>query len=192
MLATTYFKYRAGLSSFVVLRFGSCQVVCCPSPSTCDCNDPKLQDRTLANFMSGRCTENGSIRSNLIPFGCPGRRLGTPWRVPGGSLEASWKVVQEATSKTGQVKLTLGSYFGPFLGPWGDLGSLMELSDLKKCHLGRVFFSDLILDSVLDPPKCAQEASRYSLSSIFTFSACLKMDQKWNPKWTLLRSKIST
>ena len=85
---------------------------------------------------------------------------GTPWRAPGGSLKASWKVVQQATSKKGPVKLTLGSHFGPFLDPWGHLGSLMELSDLKKCHLGRVFFSDLILDSVLDPPKCAQEASR--------------------------------
>ena len=86
----------------------------------------------------------------------------------------------------------MGSHFGTFLGPWGHLGSLMELSDLKKCHLGRVFFSDLILDSVLDPPKCAQEASRYSLSSIFTFSACLKIGQKWTPKWTLLSFKIST
>ena len=142
--------------------------------------------------MSGRCIENGSSRSKLSSFWCPGRHLGTPWRVPGGALEASWKVVQQATSKKGPVKLTLGSHFGPFLDPWGHLGSLMELSDLKKCHLGRVFFSDLILDSVLDPPKCAQEASRCSLSSIFTFSACLKMGQKWTPKWTLLSSKIST
>ena len=192
MLATAYFKYRAGLSPIFNLDFGSCQVVCGPSPSTCDYNDLKLQDRTLANFMSGRCIENGSSRSKLSSFWCPGRHLGTPWRVLRGFLKASWKVVQQATSKTGQVWLTLGSHFGPFLGPWGHLGSLMELSDLEKCHLGRDFFSDLILDSVLDPPKCAQEASRYSLSSIFMISACLKMGQKWTPKWTLLSSKIST
>ena len=118
----------------------------------------------------------------------PGNLLEGPW----GSLEASWKVVQQATSKTGQVPVTLGPHFGFFLDPWGHLGSLMGLSELKKCHLGRVFFSDLISDSVLDPPKCTQGASRCSLSSIFTISACLKMAQKWTPKWTLLSSKIST
>ena len=92
----------------------------------------------------------------------------------------------------GTVGINFGVPFWTLFEPLGHLGSLMELSDLKKCHLGRVFFSDLILDSVLEPPKCAQEASRYSLSSIFTFSACLKMGQKWTPKWTLLSSKIST
>ena len=131
-------------------------------------------------------------KSILVPWAPPGGSLGGPWRPPGGSLEASWKLVQKVTSKKGPLWLTLGSHFGPFLEPWRHLGSLMELPDLKKCHLWRVFFPDLILDSVLDPPKCAQERSRFSLSSIFTFSACLKMAQKWTPKWTLLRSKIST
>ena len=54
-------------------------------------------------------------------------------------MEASWKVVQQATSKKGQVSLTLGSHFGPFLDPWGHLGSIMGLSELKKCHLGKIF-----------------------------------------------------
>ena len=166
---------------FLNLHFGSCQVVCGLSPSTCDYNDLKLQDRTLANFVSGRCIENESSTSKLSSFWCPGRDLGTLWRVPGGSLKASWRVVQQATSKKRPAWLSLGSHFGPFLDPWGHLGSLMELSDLKKCHLGRAFFSDLTLDSVLDPPKCAQEASRCSLSSIFTISACLKIGQKWTP-----------
>ena len=142
--------------------------------------------------MSGRCIEYGSSRSKFSTFWCTGRHLGAPWKVLEEALEASWKVVQQATSKKGPVVVTLGSHFGPFFDPWGHLGSIMGLSELKKCHLGRVFFSDLILYSVLDPPKCAQEASRCSLSSIFTISACLKMSQKWSPKWTLLSSKIST
>ena len=67
----------------------------------------------------------------------------------------------------------------------------MELPDLKKCHLLRLSIPDLILGLILDPPKCAKEGSRYSLSSIFTFLAYLKITQKWASKWTPLRPKIS-
>ena len=140
MLATACFKYRAGLSPIFILHFGSCQVVCGLSPSTCDYNALKLQDRTLANFMSGRCIEHGSSRSKLSSFWCPGRHLGIPRRVPRGSLEASWKVVQKATSKKGPLVVTLGSHFGTFLDPWRHLESIMGLSELKKCPLWFFFF----------------------------------------------------
>ena len=67
----------------------------------------------------------------------------------------------------------------------------MELPDLKKCHLLRLSIPDLILGLILDPPKCAEEGSRCSLSLVFTFLAFLKMTQKWTSKWTPLRPKIS-
>ena len=68
----------------------------------------------------------------------------------------------------------------------------MNLPDLEKCHLLRLSIPDLLLGSILDPPKGAQEGSRSSLRSMFTFSACLKIIQKWTSKWTFLRSKVST
>ena len=68
----------------------------------------------------------------------------------------------------------------------------MDLPDLKKCHLGRVSFKDLILEADLDPPKVAQEGSRCSLSSVFASSAGRKIGQNRSPKWTMLRSEIST
>ena len=67
----------------------------------------------------------------------------------------------------------------------------MELPDLKKCHLLRLSIPDLILGLILDPPKCAEEGSRCSLSLVFTFWAFLKMTQKRTSKWTPLRPKIS-
>jgi hypothetical protein len=67
----------------------------------------------------------------------------------------------------------------------------MELPDLKKCHRFRLSIPDLILGLILDPPKCAEEGSRCSLSLVFTFLAFLKMTQKWTSKWTPLRPKIS-
>jgi hypothetical protein len=67
----------------------------------------------------------------------------------------------------------------------------MELPDLKKCHRFRLSIPDLILGLILDPPKCAEEGSRCSLSLVFTFLAFLKMTQKRTSKWTPLRPKIS-
>ena len=67
----------------------------------------------------------------------------------------------------------------------------MELPELKKCHLLRLSIPDLILGSILDPPKCAEEGSRCSLSLVFTCLACFKMTQKWTSEWTPLRPKIS-
>ena len=67
----------------------------------------------------------------------------------------------------------------------------MELPDLKKCHRFRLSIPDPILGLILDPPKCAEEGSRCSLSLVFTFWAFLKMTQKRTSKWTPLRPKIS-
>ena len=65
------------------------------------------------------------------------------------------------------------------------------MEPLRRFCGSMVELPDLILGSILDPPKCAKEGSRYSLSSIFTFLACLKITQKWTSKWTPLRPKIS-
>ena len=54
----------------------------------------------------------------------------------------------------------------------------MELPDLKKCHRFRLSIPDLILGLILDPPKCAEEGSRYSLSLVFTFLAFLEITHK--------------
>ena len=118
----------------------------------------------------------------------PGDPLERPWGVPEGLLEGgSASDLQKGTSLF-NFGVPFWTLFGPLRAPWEPHGALGP----QKVSSWKGFFSDLILDSVLDPPKCAQAASRYSLSSIFTISACLKMAQKWTPKWTLLSSKIST
>ena len=66
-----------------------------------------IQDRTLANFMSGRFSENGPIRLILMTFWCPGGRLEISWKVPGGT----WKPF-EGWLKNDLPKEIIGSNFG--------------------------------------------------------------------------------
>ena len=65
-------------------------------------------------------------------FQLRGPILGVP-DLKGSSLSNS-------VSKKGAVKLTFGSLFGPFLGPWGHLESIWEVRDLKKDDLGATRF----------------------------------------------------
>ena len=83
--ACIHFKYREGLSP-------NCRLVFWVMPGSFRSDSMNLglkllviQDRTLANFMSGRCSENGPIRLILITVWCPGSRLETLRKVPGGT-----------------------------------------------------------------------------------------------------------
>ena len=67
----------------------------------------------------------------------------------------------------------------------------MEFPDCKECHILRLLIPDVILDLILDLPKCAEQGSRCSLSLVLTFLACFKMAQKWTSKWSPLRPKVS-
>ena len=107
----------------------------------------------------------------LVPWEAPGYPLEGPWGGPGGLLEGG--SASDLQKRTVEVNfgVPFWTLFGSLGAPWEPHGALGP----QKVSSWEVFFSDLILDSVLDPPKCAQEASRCSLSSIFTISACLKM-----------------
>ena len=85
-------------------------------------------------------------------------------------------------SKKGEVKLTLRVLFGAVLAPWGHLGSILELPDLKNNGFAGDSFLDHFFVSNPGTLKCAQERSRCSLSTIFAFSASLEKCEKWSQK----------
>ena len=87
------------------------------------------------------------------------------------------------------------NFEGPFwssFGTLGHLGSISELPDLKNDGFAGDSFLDHFFVSNPGTLKCAQEHSRCSLSSIFTFSVSLEKGEKWTRKWSSLGSKILT
>ena len=86
-------------------------------------------------------------------------------RLPGAFLEAGAKSRVLGSTK----RFNLGFLFEAFLTPWRYPESFMEFPDCKECHILRLLVPDLILDLILDLPKCAEQCSRCSLSLVFTF-----------------------